>query len=70
MLDGRDVKDLRNRLFNIERLANPEADRLKRQLRDLFYFNEAWIPELKKSELGRVQQLYDLSKDLGQETTS
>ena len=67
VLDGRDVKDLRNRLFNIERLANPEADRLKRQLRDLFYFNEAWIPELKKSELGRIQQLYDLSKDLGQQ---
>ena len=66
MLDGRDVKDLRNRLFNIERLANPEADRLKRLL-DLFYFNEAWIPELKKSELGRVQQLYDSSKDLGQQ---
>ena len=67
VLDGRDVKDLRNRLFNIERLANPEADRLKGQLRDLFYFNEAWIPELKKSELGRIQQLYDLSKDLGQQ---
>ena len=67
VLDGRDVKDLRNRLFNIERLANPEADRLKRLLRDLFYFNEAWIPELKKSELGRVQQLYDLSKALGQQ---
>ena len=67
VLDGRDVKDLRNRLFNIERLANPEADRLKRQLRDLFYFQEAWIPELKKSKLGRVQQLYDLSKDLGQQ---
>ena len=67
VLDGRDVKDLRNRLFNIERLANPEADRLKRQLRDLFYFNEAWIPELKKSELGRAQQLYDLSKDLKQQ---
>ena len=67
VLDGRDFKDLRNRLFNIERLANPEADRLKRQLRDLFYFNEAWIPELKKSELGRIQQLYDLSKDLGQQ---
>ena len=67
VLDGRDVKDLRNRLFNIERLANPEADRLKRQLRELFYFNEAWIPELKKSELGRAQQLYDLSKDLGQQ---
>ena len=34
VLDGRDVGDLRNRLFNIE-LANPEADRLKRQLRDV-----------------------------------
>jgi arylsulfatase A len=67
VLDGSDVKDLRNRLFNIERLPNPEADRLKRQLRDLFYFNEAWIPELKKSELGRAQQLFDLSKDLGQQ---
>ena len=67
VLDGRDVKDLRNRLFNIERLANPEADRLRRQFRDLFYFNESWIPELKKSELGRAQQLYDLSKDLGQQ---
>ena len=33
----------------------------------MFYFNEAWIPELKKSELGRVHQLYDLSKDLGQQ---
>ena len=30
-------------------------------------FNEAWIPELKKSELDRVLQLYDLSKDLGQQ---
>ena len=49
------------------RNPHPEADRLKRQLRDLFYFNEAWIPELKRSELGRVQQLYDLSKDLGQQ---
>ena len=66
VLDGRDVKDLRNRLFNIGRLANPEADRLKNQLRDLFYFQESWIPELKKSELGRVQ-LYDLSRDLGQQ---
>ena len=32
----------------------------------MYYFQEAWIPELKKGELGRVQ-LYDLSKDLGQE---
>ena len=66
VLDGRDVKDLRSRLFNHGKLANPEADRLKNQLRDLFYFNEAWIPELKKSGIGRVQ-LYDLSKDPGQQ---
>jgi arylsulfatase A len=65
VLDGMDVKDLRSRLFNHGRLANPEADRLKNQLRDLYYFNEAWIPELKKSGIGRVQ-LYDLSKDPGQ----
>jgi len=57
--------ELRSRLFN-GRLANPEADRLRNQLRDLYYFNEAWIPELKKSGTGRVQ-LYDLSKDLGQQ---
>ena len=56
--------DLRSRLFN-GRLGNPEADRLRNQLRDLYYFNEAWIPELKKSGIGRVQ-LYDLSKDLRQ----
>jgi arylsulfatase A len=66
VLDGMDVKDLRSRLFNHGRLANPKADRLKNQLRDLYYFNEAWIPELKKSGIGRVQ-LYDLSKDLGQQ---
>ena len=66
VLDGRDVKDLRSRLFNHGRLANPEANRLKDQLRDLFYFQESWIPELKKSELGRVQ-LYDLSKDPSQQ---
>jgi arylsulfatase A len=66
VLDGMDVKDLRSRLFNHGRLANPEADRLRNQLRDLYYFNEAWIPELKKSGIGRVQ-LYDLSKDLGQQ---
>ena len=58
--------ELRSRLFN-GRLNHPEADRLRNQLRDLFYFNEAWIPEFKKSELGRVLQLYDLSKDLGQQ---
>ena len=56
---------LRSRLFN-GRLANPEAEHLRNQLRDLYYFNEAWIPELKKSGIGRVQ-LYDLSKDLGQQ---
>jgi hypothetical protein len=62
VLDG---MELRSRLFN-GRLANPEAERLRNQLRDLYYFNEAWIPELKKSGIGRVQ-LYDLSKDLGQQ---
>ena len=44
VLDG---MDLRSRLFN-GRLNHPEADRLRNQLRDLFYFNEAWIPELKR----------------------
>ena len=59
--------ELRSRLFSANmRIANPEANRLRHQLRDLYYFNEAWIPELKKSELGRVQ-LYDLSKDLKQQ---
>ncbi len=57
--------DFRSRLFN-GRFANPEANRLKDQHRDLYYFNEAWIPELKKGGLGGVQ-LYDLSKDLKQE---
>ena len=57
--------DFRSRLFN-GKLNHPEANRLKEQLRDLYYFQESWIPELKKSELGRVQ-LYDLSKDLGQQ---
>ena len=66
VLDGRDIKDLRNRLFNHGKLANPEANRLKNQLRDLYYFNEDWIPELKNSEIGSVQ-LYDLSRDLGQQ---
>ena len=64
---GLDDKKLRDRLFSQNmKIANPEANRLRHQLRDLYYFNEAWIPELKKSQLGRVQ-LYDLSKDLGQQ---
>ena len=58
--------DLRSRMFN-GKFANPEANRLRDQHRRLFYFQESWIPELKKSELGRVQ-LYDLSKDLGQQS--
>jgi YVTN family beta-propeller protein len=57
--------DLRTRMFN-GRFANPEANRLQKQHRELYYFNETWIPELKKSGVGRVQ-LYDLSKDLGQQ---
>ena len=57
--------DLRSRMFNGS-FANPEANRLKNQHRDLYYFQEAWIPELKKSGIGRVQ-LYDLSKDLKQQ---
>ncbi len=56
--------DLRSRMFN-GNFANPEANRLRDQHRRLFYFQESWIPELKKSGLGRVQ-LYDLSNDLGQ----
>ncbi len=64
---GLDDNQLRSRLFSQNmKIANPEANRLRHQLRDLYYFNEAWIPELKKSELGRVQ-LYDLSKDIGQQ---
>ena len=65
VLDGRNQGSTQQ-LFNIERLANPGLI-TEGQLRDLFYFNEAWIPELKKSKLGRVQQLYDLSKDLSQQ---
>ena len=57
--------DLRSRMFN-GKFANPEANRLRDQHRRLYYFQESWIPELKKSGLGRVQ-LYDLSKDLGQQ---
>ena len=57
--------DLRSRMFN-GKFANPEANRLRDQHRRLFYFQESWIPELKKSGLGRVG-LYDLSKDLGQQ---
>ena len=41
--------DFRSRLVNGNgRFANPEANRLRDQHRDLYYFNEAWIPELKK----------------------
>ena len=57
--------NLRSRMFN-GNFGNPEANRLRAQFRKLFYFQESWIPELKKSELGRVQ-LYDLSNDLGQQ---
>jgi arylsulfatase A len=57
--------DLRSRMFNGS-FANPEANRLKNQHRDLYYFQEAWIPELKKGGIGGVR-LYDLSKDLGQQ---
>jgi len=57
--------ELRSRLFN-GKLNHPEADRLRNQLRDMFYFQESWIPELKKSGLGAFQ-LYDLSNDLAQQ---
>ncbi|MCP4907439.1 MAG: sulfatase-like hydrolase/transferase, partial [bacterium] len=57
--------DFRSRLFNGS-FANPEANRLKNQHRDLYYFQEAWIPELKKGGIGGVR-LYDLSKDPGQQ---
>lgn len=57
--------ELRSRLFN-GKLDHPEADRLRHQLREMFYFQESWIPELKKSGLGRVQ-LYDLARDPGQQ---
>lgn len=57
--------DFRSRLFNGS-FANPEANRLQRQHRDLYYFNEAWISELKKGGIGRVE-LYDLSEDFGQQ---
>jgi arylsulfatase A len=56
---------LRSRLFN-GNFANPEANRLRAEHRKLYYFQESWIPELKKSGLGPVQ-LYDLSNDLGQQ---
>lgn len=56
--------DLRSRMFN-GNFANPEANQLRAQHRRLYYFQESWIPELKKSELGSVQ-LYDLSTDPGQ----
>jgi arylsulfatase A len=57
--------ELRSRLFN-GKLDHPEAERLRNQLRDMFYFQESWIPELKQGELRGVQ-LYDLSNDLGQQ---
>ncbi|MEM6692789.1 MAG: sulfatase-like hydrolase/transferase, partial [Planctomycetota bacterium] len=57
--------DFRSRLFS-GRFENPEANQLKDQHRELYYFNEAWIPELKKGGIGRVQ-LYDLSMDLRQQ---
>ena len=56
--------NLRSRMFN-GNFANPEANRLRAQFRKLYYFQESWVPEIKKSELGRVQ-LYDLSKDPSQ----
>ena len=48
VLDGREVKDLRNRLFNIGRLANPEADRLKRQLPGLVLLRRSVDPRTQK----------------------
>ena len=57
--------DLRARMFN-GRFANREANRLRDEFRALFYFNEALIPLMKKGGVDRVQ-LYDLSKDLGQQ---
>jgi len=57
--------DLRSRMFN-GRFANREANRLRDEFRAMFYFNEALIPLMKKGGVDRVQ-LYDLSKDLGQQ---
>ena len=57
--------DLRTRMFN-GRFANREANRLRDEFRALFYFNEALISLMKKGGVDRVQ-LYDLSKDLGQQ---
>ena len=57
--------DLRSRMFN-GRFANPEANRLRDEFRSLFYFNEALIPLMKKGGVDRVE-LYDLSKDIGQQ---
>jgi arylsulfatase A len=57
--------DLRSRMFN-GRFANRAANRLRDEFRSLFYFNEALIPLMKKGGVDRVQ-LYDLSKDLGQQ---
>ena len=57
--------NLRSRMFN-GRFANPEANRLRDEFRSLFYFNEALIPLMKKGGVDRVE-LYDLSKDIGQQ---
>ena len=57
--------DLRSRMFN-GRFASPEANRLRDEFRSLFYFNEALIPLMKKGGVDRVE-LYDLSKDIGQQ---
>ena len=57
--------DLRSRMFN-GRFANREANRLRDEFRAMFYFNEALIPLMKKGGVDRVQ-LYDLSKDIGQQ---
>jgi hypothetical protein len=52
-------------MFN-GRFANPKANRLRDEFRSLFYFNEALIPLMKKGGVDRVE-LYDLSKDIGQQ---
>ena len=57
--------NLRSRMFN-GRFANPEANRLRDEFRSLFYFNESLIPLMKKGGVDRVE-LYDLSKDIGQQ---
>ena len=57
--------DLRSRMFNGQ-FTNPEANHLRDEFRSLFYFNEASIPLMKKGGIDRVE-LFDLSKDLGQQ---